>query len=390
MKKVLLFIAIGFFTFSVYANPKLLWEFDSEAPIYGDCLLQGETLFCGNTAGKVLALNADSGKPLWSFSSDGAIYSAISKANDHVYFQSDGGYVYKLNRHNGRLVWRINVVKSELPIRSAGFEPGGWDDKSSTPVFDHGSIYVGTAEGSFVAIDDASGTELWRFTADGSIRTTPALSDEFVVFGTFSGTVYNLHKDSGKLAWAFDVESVVDEPSRRIAINSNPAIDGDTVFIGSRNMHLFALDLNSGEAKWTYRYHRSWVESSAVIDNGVLFIGSSFLRAQLSINAESGQLIWQNQSIKGLSFSTPTIANDGYYTGIAGGYNIRQKEDFAPYGGAVKLDKVSGNELWRFEIENFYPDLKERGVVGGIIVSGSKVWFGAMNGMIYGLTEIAD
>lgn len=382
--------------FSVFAqastSPTLDWSFKTTAPIYGTCLKDSNTLFCANTAGDVYALGSKNGNLKWTFKSGGPIYSGLSGADGTLYFQSDDGFVYKLAAADGALIWKAAVTKNESSyseqIRNAAFEPGGWDDRSSTPREVDGVVYVGSVDGHVYAFNAKTGDEVWSFLANDKVRSSLAIADGLLVFGTFGGIVHCLNSVSGDEVWQFDVESIFNEPSRRIAINSDPVIDRGTVYIGSRNLQLFALGLSSGKPKWVYPYPKSWVESSATIDGDVLYIGSSFLRSQLAINRLTGELIWQNKSVLGLSFSQPNITDTAYYTGITGGFNVRQQTDFAPFGGLLKLDKVTGKEVWRFELDDFFEGVSERGVIGQVIIDQHNLFFGALDGVIYSLKDI--
>src|SRR5690242_15830004 len=57
------------------------------------------------------------------------------------------------------------------------------------------------------------------------------------------------------------------------AVMSSPAVIGGTVYIGSTDHHLYALDAATGEQKWKFKT-QSRVNSSPAASNGVVFFGS--------------------------------------------------------------------------------------------------------------------
>src|SRR5262249_48622573 len=54
---------------------------------------------------------------------------------------------------------------------------------------------------------------------------------------------------------------------------SAAAIDGGTVYVGSGKSEHFALDLNSGQAKWRYKTPEAIGESSPTVGGGLVFVG---------------------------------------------------------------------------------------------------------------------
>lgn len=54
-----------------------------------------------------------------------------------------------------------------------------------------------------VGLDPATGKEKWRTPVDGRVDSAPTLYKGLVIFGTRSGWVYALQRDSGQLVWRF-------------------------------------------------------------------------------------------------------------------------------------------------------------------------------------------
>lgn len=367
------------------STPTTQWTFQTNGPIYSTVAGDKKTLYAASTDGQIYALSKKTGELLWTYVTEGAIYSDITLFGQYLYVQSDDGYTYKIQKKNGNLKWRTLTNTANNKPRNAGFEPGGWDDRASAPVVIGKYIYLRSADNHLYALNDNTGNMIWKFNASSQIRSTPAIKEKKVIVGTFGGIIYCIDKLTGKEIWHLDTEIGRETLSRRIAINSNPTITGDLVIIGSRNLNLYALNVNDGEIYWVYPYTKSWVESTATVDDDVVYVGSSFLRSQHAIDLKTGTLIWQNRTIDGLSFSKPTITPSAYYTGIAGGLNIRKSKTFAPYGGVVKLDRKTGHELWRFDLKNFHPQIKERGVVGAIHEDNGEIYFAALDGKVYSI-----
>ena len=148
---------------------------------------------------------------------------------------------------DGSVAWKFLLNKGPIKARNPVFEFNGWDDRSSSVLPAGDVVYVGSADKNMYALDAASGKKIWAFTSQGKIRSSPSIQGKNLLFGTYSGVMHNVNALTGKEIWRLDLESLVEKPSARIAINSTPTIYNDMVFIGSRNTRLHALDLHTGK-----------------------------------------------------------------------------------------------------------------------------------------------
>ena len=70
------------------------------------------------------------------------------------------------------------------------------------PVIAEGKVFVARGDAhQVVALDAATGTVCWRFTANGRIDTAPTIHVGLCLFGTKSGWVYCLRADDGRMVW---------------------------------------------------------------------------------------------------------------------------------------------------------------------------------------------
>ncbi len=93
-------------------------------------------------------------------------------------------------------------------------------------------------------------------------------------------------------------------------------IDNKLVF-GSRSAFIFVIDKVSGEELWKTRYWGSWVESSPVIYDGIIYIGSSDYRKVHAIDPENGKVKWSTR-VEGWSWPTPAVNEKYLFTGSIG------------------------------------------------------------------------
>lgn len=125
------------------------------------------------------------GELLWRTAVDNEIYSTPSIHNGTVFFGSgqynsggDSGSVYALEEATGSLIWRYRNADGFL---------------SSALVAD-GKVYIGCNDDRLYAFDEENGTIIWEYHATGSsqnaIGSSPALYKETIVVGSCNGYVY--------------------------------------------------------------------------------------------------------------------------------------------------------------------------------------------------------
>jgi outer membrane protein assembly factor BamB len=86
------------------------------------------------------------------------------------------------------------------------------------------------------------------------------------------------------------------------------------LIIGSRHAWLWCLNAKTGDEIWKYNYWWSWVESSPVIENGTIFIGSSDLRRVLAIDLQTGKTRWKLHT-SGYPYTKATLNQSTVYMG---------------------------------------------------------------------------
>lgn len=160
-----------------------------------------------------------------------------------------------------------------------------------------------------------------------------------------SGTTNSINTlPQGTLKWLFPTGA---------PIHSSPAVADGTVYVGSRDNKLYALDAATGIKRWEYETG-SWVESSPAIANGVVYFGSNDGRLY-ALDAHSGAKLWDFKTNYAV-MSSPAIADGIVYFG---------SDDYYIYA----LDAVTGTKLWDFKTDGYVKSSPV--VVNGIVYTGS-------------------
>ena len=345
------------------------WTFKTDGRIWGGASTDHENVYIGSTDGNLYSLSQHDGSLIWKFGADGAIFSRPLLHQGSVYTLSDGGKLYKLDSKTGRPIWTFDtgghVWMRKLPID----ENPGWDTAVSGVTISENVVYAGSGDGHLFAIDANSGTEKWRFKTEGPVHSIPVVADGMAIFGSYDHHVYALNAATGELNWKFDTGQM---------IVSSPAYVDGKVIIGSRSADLYAINASTGVEEWRYFHWGSWVESSGTTFDGQLYIGSSDDQLLKSFDPENGNLLW-SASLGGSPWSTPAVTQNTVFTGAFGNanYGIDHR------GGFFGVDRLTGEVQWSYLWEKT-PDTNIYGVVSSPAAANGMVFFGGLDGVIYG------
>jgi outer membrane protein assembly factor BamB len=348
-------------------GPAPLWQTRLGGTVYASPVVADGVAYVGTTGGVFNAVNVDDGSYAWTFAAGAAIHGAAAVDAEAVYFACDDGFLYKLARSDGHRLWRYDLGDRSAPRvlpHPAVFE---WDWQGPQPVIAEGVVFVGAGDGGFHAVDAASGERKWRHAAQAKIRNGAAIDGTRIVYGSADHHVYSLDRASGKEIWRYDSKAEID---------GAPLAHDGHIYIGNRGSGLYALAADSGKEIWRLYFWGSWVESTPVVADGVLYVGASDLGHVSAIAPDDGHVLWRGK-VHGWSFGTPLLVGDRVYAGAAGGtpYSIRHEAGF------VTLDRSSGRALtrWPFADTGAY----QWGIAGSPALSGDRILVATIAGSLY-------
>ena len=167
---------------------------------------------------------------------------------------------------------------------------------------------------------------------------------------------------------------------------SQPAIIGNTVFVGSAEGAVYALDATSGCIYWRINTPgpvRGAIEVGAPIDDAPTLHFASYTTDVYAVNARSGQVLWQRhvayESLNGVTGS-PVYHDDRLYipltSGEVGAARNPDHECCTSSGGVVALDARDGSEIWYFRTTGAQAREVGRTKAGKRLLapSGAPVW----------------
>jgi outer membrane protein assembly factor BamB len=251
----------------------------------------------------------------WKFHTGGRVISSPAVVNGMVYVGSTDGNFYAIDAATGTVKWK--------------FATKAWEVSSAA--VDSGVVFFLSYDGNFYAVDAASGQLKWKFKTDGERHyaathlhylqpvtekmpdpwdfylSSPSVWNGTVYFGSSDGNVYALEVNSGALKWKFKTGDIV---------HSSPAIADGVLYVGSWDTYLYAVDAASGTEKWRFKtgddpdaHNHVGIQSSPAVTDGVVYFGSrdSFAYA---VEAATGKQMWKF-STDGSWVNNSMVVHDG-------------------------------------------------------------------------------
>ena len=215
----------------------------------------------------------------------------------------------------------------------------------------------------------------WTYATDGPVRSSPTVADGTLYVGSGDGRLYALDVDTGSRRWVFDAKAPID---------SSPAVGTDGVYFTDRSGSIVALDRSTGRERWRVRTgadapfewgREGWdvYTSSPAIVGDVVVVGSGD-GCVYAVDARTGKERWRSRTA-GRIRSSPAVAEGAVYFGSAD-------------GSLYAVDLASGALRWRFDTEGrtlswrtFGYDRKT--IQSSPAVGDGAVYVGSRDGRLY-------
>jgi len=291
------------------------------------------------------------------------------------------------------------LLAAVLPTASAGCAGPAWQGWSGFASYD-GMLYLGSMSGEVIALNVLARSEESDFPAEGEWRvtavkapipsggmcgpmgcapvappviiyTTPAVTDDLVYVATYAG-------DDGKvmainrLAPGYDEEGnpswrkgewVYPQAQNKFigAVVGSPVVAGDTVYVGSSDGKVYALDAVYGEERWEFDTGgKIW--TSPVVKDGVVYV-SNYNHKFFALDSVDGSPIWEVELPAAVA-SSPAIAGGNLVFGT-----------FDNHFYAVSTD--NGKTKWTFSGGNWFWATP--------VVRDNVIYAGCLDGKVYAL-----
>lgn len=197
---------------------------------------------------------------------------------------------------------------------------------------------------------------LWTHTTQDAIESTAAISNNTVFIGSLDNRLYALDLATGALKWQYQANG---------EIKSSATVYDSTLYFGDEHGTFHAVQVSNGQPRWTFNAEAG-ITSSANRANNRLYFGS-YDQHLYCLDAISGTQVWQ-------------IATDGYIHGTPALYD--ESVAVAGCDGLLRLlDVADGTERQRLTLGTY--------VAGSAAVHANRAFVGTFGNEVLGIDLIA-
>ena len=347
------------------------WRVQTGGAVRSSPAVTDRRIYIGSGDGRLYALDRANGGVAWRFDAGGAVDASPAVASGIVIAATLEGRIFAVDEGSGRLKWSL---QSGPPLPYNTSPAGGWDLWASSPVIVGTTVVIGAPDGGVYALDLFSGKQRWRAQLNGRVRATPAVHNGTVVVGSWGGRVYALDLKTGAERWVHRTEGDTLDSKKfgfdRRAVQSSAAIGQGSVYVGSRDGAVYALEEATGKRRWRVSHRGSWVIGSPAVHQGKVFVGSSDGHFIQALEAETGREIWNLPTGSNVLASPLVVGNSVV---------IATARTDAAAGDLIALDPATGAIRWRLpldEASNSSP-----------VAAGSELYLGTEAGTVIAVHE---
>ena len=124
------------------------------------------------------------------------------------------------------------TMKAVIMPAHGGHDALKYDDIEK-PLPGNGEVLIKVAFTGVNHVDLVNRKIAWNFQTGGNVRSSPALLDKMVIFGSDDSKIYALDPASGTKTWEFETDGPV---------NGSPIVVDGIVYVGSQNGTFYALE----------------------------------------------------------------------------------------------------------------------------------------------------
>ncbi|SDR30020.1 PQQ-binding-like beta-propeller repeat protein [Natronobacterium texcoconense] len=287
---------------------------------------------------ELFAIDADSGERLWTATDPAFEPRSAPVITDEAVLIGSRSALWAFDRDGGERLWRT-------------------DDSLSLGTFDShpnadGDLAIGGTPLGVAAYDLETGERRWRRQIGLQSRTEPAIHGETIYLGGGDATLHALESETGEWRWRTNADT---------EIRAGPAVTDSRIFVGTDDGTLIAYD-HDAEQLWRTDLGEGRADELAV-GNGVVCAATED-DALTAVDPASGDRAWRSQRYVSTYANGPTVGG-GLVFGTVQSDDVRHSRGGERIGA---FDAETGDLEWESEetgLENG-PAI----VDGGLYVTG--------------------
>jgi len=223
----------------------------SEGRYVGGPLVTEDMIYAPSVDHILYAINLN-GQEVWHFETEDPLWAAPASDSDCkcIYLSSMDHRVYSLDAKNGGLIWKSDDLGGSIV--------------GSPTISEDNILYIGTFANELVALDAATGRELWRFPTEKWVWSGPVVSGDRLYFGDLSGTLFAVDRQTGGSVWQIQTGG---------AIVGTPVVLDDAIYFTTEDGTFRSVN-TEGTNRWEHTYETS-LHSGPVISGNTILVATS-------------------------------------------------------------------------------------------------------------------
>jgi len=267
--------------------------------------------------GVVKAFSINKGEVLWtvdlSTHESNALNAAtrlsggIALGQDSLFIGTENAQVFALSKQDGHIKWMTKVSGEVI----------------AQPVYSNAKVVIHTTRGDLIALDSASGDEIWnlpntqpKLTLRGS--ATPSIEQGGIVYGRADGYIAATLLETGQRLWQLPIARAhgSTELDRIVDADMQPVIINNIIYALAYNGNLVAIDLLKGQLLWSKKY--SGFNNITVAGQDIYL--TDYRGYIFAVSRNDGKQRWVNKELTYRNVTGVTVANEYIVVGDAEGY----------------------------------------------------------------------
>lgn len=286
-------------------NGRVLWQKKAGTSLSSGPAVGDDKLFVNDSQGELLAFNANDGAKLYTVPLPNRSFAApaysrgivITKTIDEqmlAFHSSDGSQIWSYEGNVPSMILQggsspvisddiviqgsadgkvtlVTLDKGQLLWQRAAVEPNGISDIArmvdidANPLISNNVIYVGSYQGSIVALDKFKATPIWEHRI--STRSGLALSANALFITDTKGRVWAFNPSTGKVLW---------RQNKLVGRTlTAPVVVGDNIVVADNIGDVHWLSQADGHFVARLQMDKNGIASNPVADGDTVFIMSS-------------------------------------------------------------------------------------------------------------------
>ncbi len=274
---------------------KLAFEYDMKTAVEATPMIYDSTLYIGRIDGFMTAVSLTKKEIVWRYETMGQISASPNVMNvggrQTIVFGSYDNFLYCVDAQTGK---EMNRFASGYYLNGAA---ALWKEH----------VVFGGCDAWVRVIDCQTGVQTDSLSLDAYVPASPAIQGDYCYVGDYSGNIYELLLEDGKIARHQKVVSVDSENGSFVSV---PAVSTQALYVLSGERNLCSINRADGKLNWKYLLKGAAGESSPVICKDKVIVCTKTGIISI-LEAESGKLLWEYDAGEQI-IASPAIIKDHF------------------------------------------------------------------------------